>query len=264
MNLDKILKSIGETGRDIYNKDAGEGSSGNISCFYKEKFKDKLLFTEFEEIDLPFISPNLVGGSVLITGSGCRLRDLYDYPDETLSLVEIKSQDKGIIYYSPNRLFTRPTVEFNSHLAINNLCLGDSDRHFIVHAQTPYLTYLSHLKEYEDFEYFNKRILRWEVETIVNMPTGIGIVPFAQPGSEKLMERTLALIPNHNIILWSKHGVIARSPKSVKNAWDIIEYAECAAKYEYLDLINKSKGTGIDPKEIVKVMENLQISQTIF
>jgi len=93
MNLDKILKSIGETGRDIYNKDAGEGSSGNISFYYKGYFEDKLIFTDSEEIDLPFVSPNLVGGSVLITGSGCRLRDLYDYPDETLCLVEIKRQD---------------------------------------------------------------------------------------------------------------------------------------------------------------------------
>jgi rhamnulose-1-phosphate aldolase len=36
-------------------------------------------------------------------------------------------------------------------------------------------------------------------------------------------------------VLWSKHGVMARSDVSVTRAVDRIEYAETAARYEYMD-----------------------------
>jgi rhamnulose-1-phosphate aldolase len=37
-------------------------------------------------------------------------------------------------------------------------------------------------------------------------------------------------------VVWSKHGVMSRSEISVDHATDIIEYAEAAARYEYMDL----------------------------
>jgi len=40
----------------------------------------------------------------------------------------------------------------------------------------------------------------------------------------------------HRIVIWGKHGVMARSDVSIKRAADRVEYAETAAKYEYLNL----------------------------
>ena len=40
---------------------------------------------------------------------------------------------------------------------------------------------------------------------------------------------------HHRIVIWAKHGVMARSDVSVKRAADRIEYAETAAKYEYYE-----------------------------
>jgi len=50
------------------------------------------------------------------------------------------------------------------------------------------------------------------------------------------MEGTLESLRKHRIVVWAKHGVMAQSDVSVKRAVDRVEYAETAAKYEYLNL----------------------------
>ena len=228
-NIEEYINQIGETGKRICETDACEGSAGNISVFFTKKTELKHIFPEEKIIDLPYPAPNLTGGYVVITGSGRRLREVSDNPEENLAVIEITEKgEKGIMHTSPKKLFERPTVEFNSHLAIHNLSVtpGKDTFHAIVHAQPLYLTYLSHIKEYQDINFLNRHILRWECETICNMPEGIGYVSFAPPGSEKLMSDTMEMVKKHRIVLWAKHGIIAKSNISVKKAWDIIEYAE--------------------------------------
>jgi ribulose-5-phosphate 4-epimerase/fuculose-1-phosphate aldolase len=60
-----------------------------------------------------------------------------------------------------------------------------------------------------------------------------------------MMEANLAGLRSHCIVLWSKHGVMARSDQSVTKAADRIEYAETAAMYEYMDLVNGCKAEGL-------------------
>ncbi len=78
--------------------------------------------------------------------------------------------------------------------------------------------------------------LRWQAETIVHLPEGIGYLPFMVPGSEELTSANLESLRHHQLVLWAKHGVMARSETSVLVACDLIEYAEAAARYEYLNL----------------------------
>ncbi len=49
----------------------------------------------------------------------------------------------------------------------------------------------------------------------------------------------------HRIVLWSKHGVMARSDISVTRAVDRIEYAETAARFEYMDLVGGGRAEGL-------------------
>ncbi len=64
------------------------------------------------------------------------------------------------------------------------------------------------------------------------------MLPFMLPGSPVLMEATVASLREHRVVLWSKHGVMARSDISVTRAADRIEYVETAAMYEYMDVVN--------------------------
>ena len=112
--------------------------------------------------------------------------------------------------------------------------------------------------------YFNRRLLRWEPELIVNLPEGIGVVPFQVPGSAALQQATVASLRQHRIVVWSKHGVMARSDISVKRASDRVEYAETAARYEYMNLANHEQGEGLSVDEIREICKAFNITQSIF
>ena len=266
-DIQACMGYIGETGRRICEVSASEGAAGNISCFYAWDMDYQNIFTDSEEIDLPLEAPNLVGGIVIITGSGRRLREVYNNPELNLAVIKIiDGGKKGIIYTSPNKLFQRPTSEFNSHLAIHNLCVkpGVDNFHAVVHAQPIHLTYLSHIDRYQSTSYLNRHILRWEPEAICNLSEGIAYLPFAVPGSDKLMSGTLEKLKTHRIVLWAKHGVMARSNLSVKKACDLIEYAETGASYEYMNLSNCGVARGLTADEICDVAEAFNIKQEIF
>jgi rhamnulose-1-phosphate aldolase len=78
------------------------------------------------------------------------------------------------------------------------------------------------------------------------------------------MEGTLESLRKHRIVLWAKHGVMARSDVSVKRATDRVEYAETAAKYEYLNLSAGEIGEGLSPEEIRGICKTFNVQQTIF
>ena len=55
-----------------------------------------------------------------------------------------------------------------------------------------------------------------------------------QAGQACGQRENVGQVRSHRVVVWAKHGVMARSDMSVKNAADRVEYAETAAKYEYL------------------------------
>jgi rhamnulose-1-phosphate aldolase len=170
------------------------------------------------------------------------------------------------MYTSHQRRFERVTSEFNSHLAVHyDQILGtNTNFHAIIHAQPIHITYLSHIPRYQNEQYLNTHLLRWQPETIINLPEGIGLIPFQVPSSPELMSGNIAALRTHRIVLWAKHGVMARSDVSVKRAADRVEYAETAAKYEYLNLGDGELGEGLSVEEIRAICRTFDIKQNIF
>jgi rhamnulose-1-phosphate aldolase len=264
--LDEILASISEGGKRIASIDAAEGAAGNISVCIGWPIEVRREFPVAEEIPLPQPAPNLAGRVVIVSGSGRRLRDIETDPAANLGAVVIHEDGRsGTLYTSPRRLFERLTSEWNSHLAVHDdtVARTGTNFHAVVHAQPPHLTYLSHLPAYRDEDRLSRRLLRWEPETIINLPAGIGVLPFMLPGSEALMEANVESLRRHRIALWSKHGVMARSDISVTRAVDRIEYAETAARFEYMDLVNGERAEGLTPDEIRAVVEAFDVRTTI-
>ncbi len=265
--LDELLQLIGEAGERISDINASEGAAGNLSMFLGWPMDPRRKFPLAEKISLPAPAPHLAGGSILMSGSGRRLREIHSDPVANLGFVVIDSGgETATLYTSPRKLYTRLSSEFNSHLAIHEdqVALTGTNFHAVVHAQPRYLTYLSHIPSYRDERYFNRRLLRWQPELIVNLPEGIGIVPFRVPGSPELMQATVDSLRRHRITVWCKHGVVARSDISIKRAADRVEYAEAAAHYEYLDLNNNNLADGLSPEEIRAICQAMNIKQNIF
>jgi rhamnulose-1-phosphate aldolase len=265
--LNDLLEMIGEAGRRLSEIEASEGAAGNISVCLRWPIEPGSHFPLVEQIELPLHVPDLYGASILISGSGRRLREIIDLPTASLGFLVVEEGGQtGKLFTSQDRRFQQLTSEFNSHLAVHHdqLVRTGTNFHAIIHAQPMHLTFLSHIPRYQQESDLNKKLLRWQPETILNLPEGIGFVPFKAPGSEALMAATVASLIEHRIVLWAKHGVMARSDISVKRAADRIEYAETAAKYEYLNLAVGEIGEGLSDEEIRLICGTFNVNQYIF
>jgi rhamnulose-1-phosphate aldolase len=264
--LGEVLVSIGEAGRRIAAIGASEGGAGNISVCVGWPLEARRQFPITEEIPLPVSAPHLVGRRIIVTGSGRRLGDIATDPAANLGVVLVNPGGQtGTLHTSPRRLFDGLTSEWNSHLGVHDdtIARADTNFHAVMHAQPPHLVYLSHVPEYRDEAYFNRRLLRWEPETIVNLPQGVGVLPFMLPGSAQLMEANVASLRTHRVVLWGKHGVMARSDISITRAADRIEYAETAARYEYMDLLAGQRAEGLSRDEMREVVTAFNVTTDV-
>jgi rhamnulose-1-phosphate aldolase len=254
--LDELLASMGEGGVRISEIDASEGGAGNISICVGWDIELRRRFPIQEELSLPLAVPALAGRSLLVTGSGRRLRQIKADPLAAVGALRIHDDGAtATLHSSPRRLFERLTSELNSHLAVHHdhVARRAVELHAVVHAQPPHLTYLSHIPAYRDGATMNRRILRWEPETVVALPEGVGVLEFMVPGSAELMAANVEGLRTFQVVLWSKHGVMARSDLSVTRAVDRIEYAETGARYEYMDLVAGGHGQRLDDDELRRV-----------
>jgi rhamnulose-1-phosphate aldolase len=265
--LDEILTSMGRAGRRLNEIDACEAGAGNISACVSWDLDLESRFPQSEELDLPWTVPGLAGRTVLVTGNGCRLRDILDYPEATVSAVRVHEGGvSGTWFTSPRKEFVRPTSEFNSHLAVHEdqVTQRGVDFQALIHAQPPYLVVLSSIPSLRTDREMNRRILRWEPETIVQIPQGVKVLDFMLPGSQELMENNIKGLRDHQIVVWSKHGVMARSDVSALSAVDKVEYAETGAMYEYRDMAGSGLGEGLSDDEMKAVIDAFHVQTDLY
>jgi rhamnulose-1-phosphate aldolase len=266
-NAAEILSELGEAGRRLSEIGASEGAAGNLSVYLSPAVPRHDGFCRSEVIELPLAVPELRGGQFIVTGSGTRSRDIQRAPLACLGwLVVNQDGHTGTLYWAENRQFTRLTSEFNSHLAVHRdqVQRNALTFHALVHGQPRRITYLSHLEAYQDQAWLTRRLLRWQPEGILNFPEGIATVPFLVPGQAELMQANQRALHDCRVVVWSKHGVMARSPRSVMAAIDLIEYVETAAYYEVLDRMLGGTAVGLSSDEIRAVAQAYAVHQVLF
>lgn len=254
--IDELLDDIADGGSRICELGASEGAAGNISICLAWDLDLADRFPASHEIELPVAVPALAGRTLLVTGSGCRLRQICEQPLASIGVLRIDGDGaNGRLWTANEPRFERLTSELNSHLAVHNdqVERRGIDFHALVHAQPRYLTYLSHVPAYHDEQELNRRLLRWQPEVIIVLPEGIRALGFLVPGSRELHTANAEGLRSHQIVLWGKHGVMARSDVSVACAVDRVDYAETAAHYEYLDLVAGGRGQGLTGDELRRV-----------
>lgn len=267
LELDGLLNPLGQVGKRLSDIGAAEGAAGNLSVCLREPLDVSLRFSDVQSIKLPVPAPALVGAMLIVSGSGKRLRDILEAPTANLACIVVDpGGESGRMFVSPDRQFERVTSEFNSHLAVHHDQMRSKDikLHTVLHAQPVYLTYLSHIAEYQQEGYMNRRLLRWQPETIFNFPEGIGVLPFLLPGSAQLTVESVLVLRDHRMVVWSQHGVMARADESIFHAMDLIEYAETAAHYEYLNLCTGERSEGLSPEHLREISKTRDIKQNIF
>jgi rhamnulose-1-phosphate aldolase len=259
--FESIVAQLGEVGQRMTALNAAEGAAGNMSVWTRALTDMPEMFAKQKLIDLPEPTPALVGGWLVVSGSGRRLRDIAADPAATLCVLHVESDTTALLYAAPGM---RPTSELNSHLLIHNAHVAEHDiaQHAVLHAQPPYLTYLSHALP-PDANLFSRRFLRWQPETIMTFPHGVGVLPFETPGSHAQAAATAEAMHIYSAVVWARHGVIVRD-EDVRHTADLIEYAEAAAHYEYLNVQAGEPSSGLSDDELRRMCQQLGIKQTMF
>jgi rhamnulose-1-phosphate aldolase len=267
MELNSLLCQLGQAGKRLSEIGAAEGAAGNLSVCFREHLKIGACFPSMQIVELPVPAPDLADATLIVSGSGRRLRDIVEAPTANLACIVVEPGGRtGRMFTAPDSQLTRVTSEFNSHLAVHHdqMRARDLPFHAVLHGQPVYLTYLSHLSEYQNEEHLNRHLLRWQPETILNFPDGIGILPFMPPGSAQLTIETMLALRDHPIVVWSQHGVMSRADDSILHALDLIEYAETAAHYEYLNRLSGGHSEGLAPEHLREIAKSWNIAQKIF
>jgi rhamnulose-1-phosphate aldolase len=251
--MSDLIADIGQAGVQTTAIGAAEGSAGNISVFVKQLTEIDPRFVIQSTIDLPTEVPFLGGGWALITGTGRRLRDVATSPEKSVCLLKIQDGGKKADLYSGDNFY--PTSELNSHLAVQNdqVRARNLDFHVVMHVQPLYTTMISHIDRYCDQYTFNHSIIRWEPETVATFPEGVGMLPYCLPGSQTLMDLTLAGLREHKIVVWQRHGVVSRSDMSTVKAADYVEYLETAARYEFMNLQIGEQSQGLSKENLLEI-----------
>jgi len=262
--LDDWITSLAEAGWRMAEIGASEGAAGNLSACLNAQVELAPRLPICKPYSLPVAVPALAGMTVLVSGSGRRLREIKQAPYENLGAVVVGPDGlNGWLHTAACCLFVRPTSEFNSHLMVHQdqMQRAPSPSHVLIHAQPFHLTYLSHLEAYQDTTYLSRQLIRWQPETLINFPQGIGVLPFQMPGSEALMAASVTALRDYALIVWSKHGVMARSASGFEHAVDLVEYAETAARYEVYNLVLGNPATGLTPDELGQIAREFGIPQ---
>lgn len=244
-----------------------EGAAGNISLFLPHETPG---LSDWLRVDFrtarPFHLPDgftMPSGVLIISGTGRRLRDITMSPESVLCAIVVDDQGESTLHHSPLAT-VEPTSEIDSHLGIHALALtGEPSVHAVIHAQPPKLTWLSHIPEYRDMPRLNRQLLRWQPETLVTFPEGIGILPFETPGTPEQGDSTAEAIRRHKLVVWAKHGVVARSPLGPQAVADLIDYAETAASYEATDIVAGRPADGLTSDELRAVARRFGVSEVL-
>ena len=135
-SLDQILFQMGQVGERLASIGGAEGAAGNISVCLRIPLDVSAMFPQQQGMDMPVAVPELAGMMLIVSGSGCRLREIADAPLANLACVLVEPGGKlGKMFTSHQRHFKRVTSEFNSHLAVHadQMRSGDVDLHTVLH-----------------------------------------------------------------------------------------------------------------------------------
>jgi rhamnulose-1-phosphate aldolase len=224
-----IVQQVKNVAEMLWDKGWAEANAGNLSIDITES-----LFSSDKKINTPKTNimlrqagyAHLGNRRILITGSGCRFRDIAEDPKNGMCIIQI-SQDGsayGILDAYGFNKDIRPTSELATHLLLHDYSRKTGLKgSVVIHTHPTELVALSQIKRFWNENVFNLKLHGMLPEVKVVIPKGAGLVDYALPGSEKLAESTLEKIrKGYRIIIWQKHGCLAVSDSPI-GAFDTID-----------------------------------------
>ena len=124
----------------------------------------------------------------------------------------------------------RPTSELPAHLSVHDYLIGAGRlERAVVHTHPIELVAMTHNPEFLGKDVLTRLLWSMIPETRAFCPKGLGIVPYTLPGSQELADRTIALLDDYDVVMWTKHGALAIGTDLIE-AFDQIDVLSKSAK----------------------------------
>ncbi|MDP8257576.1 MAG: rhamnulose-1-phosphate aldolase [Candidatus Alcyoniella australis] len=250
--LSAWLASMQQISFYLWDRGWAERNAGNLSV----DVSDCLERSDLEAgsaIALDQRYPSLAGRSFLVTGTGRRYRDLAQDAAANACMLRIDDQGSsyGLLWGGDADVGFRPTSEFPSHLRIHeHLREAGRPEQVVLHTHPTELIALTHLPEYADERALNAALLCTHPEVKVNVPRGVGLVPYAVPGTEALAQATVEVFKRDLCVaLWQWHGVVAVNER-IEVAFDLIDALNKSAKVLLLVHATGHKPRGLSSEQL--------------
>ena len=210
-----------------------EANGGNLS--YRMDGEDIAVCKPYLSVRTPWIdagvaAPGVGGELFVVTGAGKYMRKVPIDLHENIGIVEMNAAGDAYRVVWGFSDSGRPTSEFETHLLVHETCskLSDGGDRVVYHAHTPYLTALT-TAFVLDSRVLTRVLWKSTTECMIAAPEGVGVLPFVQPGSTELAQKTAELMQDFRAVVWSGHGTIACS-ETFDDTYGLIDSLEKAAK----------------------------------
>ena len=241
--LQREIEKVAEVAGYLWQNGWAERNGGNITVNITQ-WADAAMQRQPPISDIKPIGttlPSLRGCYFFCKGTGKRMRDLARWPMENGSIIRILDDCASYVIIADHPV--QPTSELPSHLAVHNRLIElQSPYKATIHTHPIEIVAMSHNREFLGKDVLTRLLWSMIPETKAFCPLGLGIVPYALPGSNALAEATLNELESYDVVLWEKHGVFAKG-LDVLDAFDQIDVLSKSAKI-YLDC----RAMGFEPE----------------
>lgn len=241
--LQREIEKVAEVAGYLWQNGWAERNGGNITVNITQWADDAMQrlppISDIKPIGTTL--PSLRGCYFFCKGTGKRMRDLARRPMENGSIIRILDDCASYVIIADHPV--QPTSELPSHLAVHNRLIEQhSPYKATIHTHPIEIVAMSHNREFLGKDVLTRLLWSMIPETKAFCPLGLGIVPYALPGSNALAEATLNELESYDVVLWEKHGVFAKG-LDVLDAFDQIDVLSKSAKI-YLDC----RAMGFEPE----------------
>ncbi len=257
--LEAVIRQVAEVTGYLWQKGWAERNGGNITVNVTE-------FVDDEIRALPPLAPARQIGKVLpalkgtyfyAKGTGKRMRDLARFPMQNGAVIRICEDCASYEIIADEAVI--PTSELPSHLALQNYLLETGSTYkATLHTHPIELVAMSHIQRFLRPGEMTRVLWSMIPETLAFAPLGIGIVPYALPGSIELADATLEQIKDYDVVLWEKHGTVSVGV----DIMDAFDQTDVLCKAANIYMCARSMGSepdGMTEEAIREVQEVFQL-----
>ena len=252
--LAAVIDQVAEVAGYLWQKGWAERNGGNITVNVTDLVDDEIKALPAIAPARPIgkILPNLKGTYFYAKGTGKRMRDLARRPMENGAIIRVCDDCASYEIIADNAVL--PTSELPSHLSLQDYLIGTGSCYkATLHTHPIELVAMSHIQRFLRPGEMTRVLWSMIPETLAFAPLGIGVVPYAMPGSLELADATLEQIKTHDVVLWEKHGTTSVGI----DIMDAFAQTDVLCKSAHIYMCARSMGSAPDgmTEEAVKAVQ---------